>query len=487
MSLSSAFRVAQGALLNTARQTGVAARNVSDAANPGYHRREALLTTSQGGATILSIRRSADGELLRHSLAATASASGQSYLASAATRLQQLINGDDNATAPATLLARFEDSLQQMAAEPDNALIGEVAVNAAQELASGVATAADAVQRQRGSIDADIAGAVADINGLLARFEAANNEIIKGTLSNRDVSDAADTRDAILKDLSNYLGISTVTRPDNGMMIFSSQGATLFETVPRHVTFEPTDLHQPGIAGNPVRIDGVPLRPGTGSNTDADGSLAAMLQVRDGIAMRATDQLDEMARGLILAFAELDQSGTGAPALSGLFTGDGSPALPSASVRVPGLAQSLGVHAAYNSTLGGSPALLRDGGANGAGYIVTDGAGPGNPARLNHYLDAINQPFAADPLAGLSAGQSLSDYAQSSIGWIEGVRSTAIRTADTKTALGQRLETALSNAVGVNLDEELSALVEFEQSYQASSRILNAVDTMMDALFAVAR
>ena len=48
-----------------------------------------------------------------------------------------------------------------------------------------------------------------------------------------------------------------------------------------------------------------------------------------------------------------------------------------------------------------------------------------------------------------------------------------------------RTSEALSNATGVNVDEEMALLLELEHSYQASARILNAIDEMLSVLLAV--
>ncbi|WP_204336556.1 FlgK family flagellar hook-associated protein, partial [Proteus mirabilis] len=75
------------------------------------------------------------------------------------------------------------------------------------------------------------------INDLLKQFEVANKAVVSGTRSGGDVSDALDNRDAILKKISEYVPISTYTRGDNDMVITTGDGTTLFETIPRSVTF----------------------------------------------------------------------------------------------------------------------------------------------------------------------------------------------------------------------------------------------------------
>ncbi|WP_292411931.1 flagellar basal body rod C-terminal domain-containing protein, partial [Mesorhizobium sp.] len=91
-------------------------------------------------------------------------------------------------------------------------------------------------------------------------------------------------------------------------------------------------------------------------------------------------------------------------------------------------------------------------------------------------------PMAFDAAAGITATSSVADYAANSIGWFEGVRQQASTTADAKEALATRTAEALSNDTGVNVDQEMSLLLDLEHTYQASARMMKTVDDMLDAL-----
>src|SRR5690606_28968563 len=84
-------------------------------------------------------------------------------------------------------------------------------------------------------------------------------------------------------------------------------GTVLFETVARTVSFAPTVAYGAATIGNSVYIDGVAVKAGVGSDTSAKGSLQALLQIRDEVAPLFQSQLDEIARGLIVTFAETEQ------------------------------------------------------------------------------------------------------------------------------------------------------------------------------------
>jgi flagellar hook-associated protein 1 FlgK len=482
MSLSTALRVAQNSIFNASLQTSVTSRNISETGNTNYARRDVELVSTSGGASVFSVRRAENLELLRNSLSALAASSGQAAISDGAARLNNVINGTNNSTSPATFLTQFENSLQLFATDPSNDLTGEQAIYAAKELANGISDASVAVQSYRARLDTEISSGVETVNELLAKFKIANDEIIRGTVTGQDVNDALDTRDTLLKEISQYISITTNTRANNDQQIYTTEGVTLFETLPRTVSFEPTAAYAPGTPGNQVYIDGVPLTAGSGASTDAVGALSAKLQMRDDIAEKVQGQLDEIARGLIVQFAEKDQTGGGSPDLAGLFTYAGGPAIPAGATAVNGIALTLAVNSAFDPEVGGSADMLRDGGANGADYVQNTNGGVAYSTRLNSYIESIGETISTDPTFGLAGTYTLAGYAQSSIGWLDGVRSTATRASESKQALSDRLETALSSSQGVNVDEELSMLIDLEQSYQASARVISTVNSMYDSI-----
>lgn len=472
MSLTSALSIAQSALLTTSKQTSIVSRNVADASNSDYARRTAVVTSTAPGARSVEIQRAANDLLFRQNLSALSAWSGQSALYSGMDQLELAVNGVDNASSPSTAIANLQQALQLYATTPSNQNLGASVIDAARDVVRSLNDGTQAIQDFRTQTDGQIATAVDDLNKLLSQFQDANKAVISGTRSGTDVSDALDQRDAILKKIAEYVPVSTFTRGDNDMVITTTDGTTLFETVPRSVTFTPSSGYTAGTPGNTISIDNVPLSAGSGGNTSAVGKLAGLITLRDGVAATMQSQLDETARGLITAFAETSSS---QPDAAGLFTWSGAPGIPAAGTLVDGLAGSISVNAAM------TPALLRDGGANGAAYVLnTSGSSYAN--LLIAYGDRLDQPMAFDAAAGITATSSVADYAANSIGWFEGVRQRASTTADAKEALATRTAEALSNDTGVNVDQEMSLLLDLEHTYQASARMMKTVDDMLDAL-----
>ena len=80
MSLSSVFQIAQNSLSGMTRRTAVLSRNINDASNPDYARRDLQTITSTIGSQTLSVRRAADAALERATLAALTNDAGQTLL-----------------------------------------------------------------------------------------------------------------------------------------------------------------------------------------------------------------------------------------------------------------------------------------------------------------------------------------------------------------------------------------------------------------------
>jgi flagellar hook-associated protein 1 FlgK len=67
----------------------------------------------------------------------------------------------------------------------------------------------------RKQADAGMADAVDRINNLLQQFKVANDAIVRGSGSATDLTESLDSRDKIMKLLSEELGIRAVTRSNN--------------------------------------------------------------------------------------------------------------------------------------------------------------------------------------------------------------------------------------------------------------------------------
>jgi flagellar hook-associated protein 1 FlgK len=487
MTLSIGLDAALSALSTTADQTSIVSRNVARAGEPGASRKIANLVTLQGGGVkVASVTRAANAALYDKLLGATSDSAAQKAIVDALDRLDATINDPELDASPAALVGKLADALHTYATSPQDAAAARSAVAAAADLAQALNAATGTVQQLRTEADGEMAASVGNINTLLARFETVNTEIVKGTRRGADVTDLLDERDQILTSISAEVGVRTVSRGDNDMAVYTDSGVTLFDVKARAVTFDPTYSFSATTTGNVVYADGVPITGNSGRMLAGSGRLTGLAAIRDTYAPTYQSQLDEIARGLITAFAETSPTNA-LPAAPGLFTWSGAPALPAAGMLVTGLAGQIRLNPAMDSAQGGNPELLRDGGANGVGYIHNTGSNASYSALLISYGDRISAPMAFDPATGIDASSSLSDYSTASIGWLDGMRKEASNAAQSKEALAVHTAELLSNETGVNVDMEMSLLLDLEHSYEASARLIRAVDEMLAALLDAVR
>jgi flagellar hook-associated protein 1 len=76
------------------------------------------------------------------------------------------------------------------------------------------------------------------------------------------------------------------------------------------------------------------------------------------------------------------------------------------------------------------------------------------------------------------------DFASSSASWIETGRKAANDNAQYQSTLLDRSNSALSNVNGVNMDDEMSLMLQVERTYSASSKLISTVDDMLSSLLA---
>ena len=78
---------------------------------------------------------------------------------------------------------------------------------------------------------------------------------------------------------------------------------------------------------------------------------------------------------------------------------------------------------------------------------------------------------------------SVADYAASSVSWLEVTRQNASDDANDKGTVATQTAAGLSSETGVNLDDQLSKMLDLEHSYQASAELISTVNSMFSALF----
>ena len=486
MSLTAALDSARASLMASGIQSSTISRNIAGASAAGYSRKIAVLDNLPGaGVYVAAIQRAASSGLYNNVLIATSGSAKQNAILDGLQKISaSTVDDPELGQSPAAQLNKLKQALQQYANAPDNTTLAQAAVTSAKDMATALNQATKTVQTVRQGADADMATSVGNINQLLTQFDKVNTAIVKGTIAGDDVTDYLDQRDNIVSKMSQEVGVSMTLRANGDAALYTDSGVVLFDKTARSVSFAATNIYTPGTTGNAVYIDGVPV---TGANSVMPiktGKLAGLAQLRDNATVTYQSQLDEVARGLVESFKEVDQSGAALPDRPGLFTYPGSPAMPASATVSVGLAGSISVAASVDPAQGGNPNLLRDGAISGnVAYRYNTTGNAGYSTRLQQLIGNMDasQPFDATT-QGKPSG-SLIDFAASSTSWIENQRKAADDNATYQNTLLDRSSAALSNVSGVNMDDEMSLMLQVERTYSAS-KIISTVDQMLQSLLA---
>jgi flagellar hook-associated protein 1 len=485
VSLSGVLHSARFALDSAAAQTSIVSRNIAGAGDASYVRKFAEPSGEGGGTRIL---RAESPAIFAQASEARSRAAGAIALQDGLDRMRALLGGPEAPDSASSRINGLRTALREGAVDAaDPVLLGR-AVNAADALAGTLRSQAVAVASIRSDAEAALGTSADRMNSILSSFEMLNGRIVVGSRAGQDVTDLMDQRDVLIKELDTFVGVRATPRADNDVMLQTDSGVMLFETRARPVAFQPANPLVPGQAGGRFLIDGVAVAGPGAVLPVSSGSIAGLVQLRDGMAATFEAQLDETARMLVSAYRETDQTGGGKPDKAGLFVIDGAGTIPPDGVRVPGLAQRLTVADSVHPGKGGDVYRLRDGAINGdADYRVNTGGSANFASHLQSLGAATDLPLNSDGSAGLGTQRSVSEFTNRSFGWLEEARKTATSDAEFRSIVARRADESLTSATGVSLDAEMTRLLELERSYAASAKLISVVDSMLGALMGAIR
>jgi flagellar hook-associated protein 1 FlgK len=487
VTIQGALNTALTSLELAGQQTNVIANNIANASTPGYLQRDLPQSEMVSGGVANGVMAEAIQRMTNDAATATANqANGsQSYSQQMVNVLTPYMNTlgqpSDSNSLPAALSA-FSSQLTTLSSTPGDATAQDQAVVSAQTLVNTLHGLDAAVGSAREQADQGVASGVADVNATLDKL-AQNEASLKLAASNGgSVASYQDTQDQLIASLSKDLPVKVYQNANNGIVVTTDQGTTLFDGQAHHLAFTATanipsslrvspdtTLGQTGGLGT-VTVDGQPLA------MSQSGNIAADLQLRDVTLPGFSDQLDQMAGNLVTAFQTADPTVTAASP-TGLFTVGGAALSAATPTPVAGLAGTIGLNALVDPTQGGSASLIQ----TGVHGTATNSNASDNSTILG-FVQALQttQPYAAT--TGLPTSMTLSDAASQVAGLQQSTLSTWTSLNTDRTTQATDATTALTSATGVNVDSQLQRLMIVQQTYSASAQVMQAAATMLDSL-----
>ena len=350
--------------------------------------------------------------------------------------------GEPGPNGLAAVLAEFRQAWGDLANNPSN----EAARS--QVLARGAAVA-DSLHVQARNFTAEagdqrmrLNNMVSEVNVVASDLAAVNKAIASGKISGDDTSNLADQRDILALRLSELTGGKAVANDVDGYD-FTVNGVALVTgnlagqlQVASGVT--PEGDHD----GNPVSFQIVAPDAGvTAVPPGSRGELGAVVDLLDQTIPGYLAGLNAVATALASTVNAVHQAGydaTGAPG-GAFYTFD--PADPAGTIDV---AISSNAELAASGLPGG----------------VVDGSN-------------------ADALAETNAAEL--DY-QRLVNELGSVIASGRRLQNNQSMVTAQVDGSRDQLAGVNLDEEMLSMVQYQRGYEAAARVLSTVDSMLDTL-----
>lgn len=436
-----------------------ASHNIANASTPGYSRQmvdmqttdpfspPAMQATGAGqigtGVQITSITRAHDNFIQQQIAYQNQAQSQQQALSDTLSAVSQVYN-DPSTHGFSTLLSSYLTSWQQLANNPsDNPSRAVVATQGA-ALASGFSTAAKSLVSMQQSQDNQVGQYVTQINTLTQQIAGLNQQITAVVAVGQQPNDLMDKRDMLLNQLSQVANIQYTTA-SNGSVNVSLMGAGALvqgvSTFP--LATIPDAQASTHIAAQPGFSD-VVFQGQTAPLQLSGGQLGGALTVRDQTLQGQVTALNTLATNVMSAVNGYQTSGYDANGALGVpfFTGTSA------------------------ATMAVNPAIQSD------PSKIAAAATPNNPG------DGANALLISQLQENPAPGQSSTLQAQyQSIISALGVQSQTAQTAvQTGSLILQNLNAQQSSVSAVSLNEEASNLIQYQNAYQAASRVISIMD-----------
>lgn len=306
--ITQALRTAQSGLLATQQALDITSRNISNVNTVGYSRKivtfeNSALVGAGSGVNISEIMRNVDQGLLKSFRLESSELNTMTSQNTFWDRLQDLFGTPEANTSISHTVSEFSEALESLVVSPNNALEHTEVVRRADDLMQQLQEMSQAIQELRLQADQKLTEVAKEINSLVNEIDTLNDDIIASGSVSRETSDLKDQRDIKVSRLAELIDIRYFARSDGDLVVFTSNGRTLVDTVPPAVTHlsssavTPTTTHAEGDFGG--FFIGSSENPANDATNDIrEGQAKGLIDMRDTVLTNLQSQLDDMAAQL---------------------------------------------------------------------------------------------------------------------------------------------------------------------------------------------
>ncbi|MBI3594057.1 MAG: flagellar hook-associated protein FlgK [Nitrospirae bacterium] len=545
-SISNIFNIGVSALLANQNALAITSNNIANVNTPGYSKETAFFnetTPVNGnpgqigtGVQIAQIQRMVN-QFLNNQVTQEQSSLGQYDIMQSTLSNVQSFFSDSQGTGINQALSDFFNAFQDVSNNPQSLPARQALIQKGNILSQIFSNTSANLTQIENNLNSQISGAINDANALAGEIAGLNGQIARAQLSGQSPNALLDQRDQYLNQLASKLNISTFVDASGQVTVMVGGGNPLVEGNTAHSLTGVANPDNSGyfdVAYAPA--NGTPI---TLNGSITGGNIKGLLDLRDTTVSGDLTQLDILAAGIINEVNQQHQAGYGLDGTTGnLFF---SPLLPNAtalstnagtavvtaSVVTPAsltfnpyqLTFSGGNYTLTNTVSGASTSAAYGGATTVTfeGFQIAIGAGAANgdifnlsetqgvSVSMTVSLTDPNKVAAASALAGLPgdngnalflsgisgkaitafAGETVQGYYSNLTGTIGLQAQSAQRNFSAEKILKGQLFSQQQEVSGVSLDEEMSNLINFQNAYAASAKLITMADEIFQTLIAM--
>jgi len=314
MSLTQALNTAISGLNTAQNRIAITSSNISNVNTPGYSKKiagqETLTLDGQGaGSQVADIYRNVNEGLQREMRGELGKAGREEVRYEFFQRIQTLFGTPQSDAAISQRINDLADAFEQLGVTPDQNSPRVEAIESALQVMESFEKLSNQLQDMRDDIDDQITDEVDNANTLLSEISELNTGIVRLNNLDQPTTELEDQRDQKLNKLAKIIDITTFSRGDGSMVIYSANGAnTLLDRTPNTLSFSQTSGFEPGTGGAGVSLNGEDI-----TDTLRTGTLKGLFDMRDSEIPALNDQINELAGELRDAINEEHNKGTAFP------------------------------------------------------------------------------------------------------------------------------------------------------------------------------
>lgn len=451
MGLSVALNTAMRALLAQQQAIDAVAHNVSNVNTPGYSRQRVRLTPVSsadgsgvgGGVSFEGVQRVRD-LFVDFQMRQQKQAAGEAQARADSLHLLELSLGEPSDSGLRSIMGQFFNAWRDLSNAPEDGSARSAVVQIGQTFSLTAQRLARNLGDLRDNANSRMADSIAEVNNLAEQIALLNSKIASIRATGDPAGDLTDQRDLALDRLSELTNISYHEQANGGVDVILDGRSLVHGITATTIALVP-NLANGNYYDLAWEIDGAPLEV-------TSGEIGGLFEQRDADLPSRLADLNTLIGRII---TDVNAAHAAGYAHDGVTTG------------TPFFAGTDALDIEVDAAIIANPGLL-------AAATVTGAVGDGSNA-----LTIASLQSATNLSGGSETYDSFYGGLVSRIG-VAAKDAQSLAYAQSLTV--DHLNELRLSVAGVNVDEEMVNLVQFQRGYEAAARVIRAVDEMLDTL-----